>query len=137
MSTRRFYVLGFAALLLFDTLTQVFFKLATRHAGAFEANSAWILGIVHNGWIYAALLGSVLAFVTWMTLLKHAPLGPAFAASYLEVVTILMVSVVYFGERLAPIQAVGALCIVAGIVCLSIGKSKQAGAEHAPAGRNP
>ena len=134
MSTRRFYLLGFAALLLFDTLTQVFFKLATQHAGAFQANSSWLLGIVHNG--FAALLGSVLAFVTWMTLLKHAPLGPAFAASYLEVVTILIVSVVYFGERLAPIQAVGALCIVAGIVCLGIGKSKQDNAEPAPAAPN-
>ena len=136
MSTRRFYLVGFAALLLFDTLTQVFFKLATRHAGAFQANGSWLLGIVHNGWIFAALLGSVLAFVTWMTLLKHAPLGPAFAASYLEVVTILIVSVVYFGERLAPIQAVGALCIVAGIVCLGIGKSKQDNAEPAPAAPN-
>ncbi len=128
MSTRRFYLLGFAALLLFDTLTQVFFKLATRHAGTFEASSAWLVGLIHNGWIFGALLGYLLAFITWMTLLKHAPLGPAFAASHLEVVTILMVSVMYFGERLTWLQVCGALCIVLGIVCLGFSKGSSDGA---------
>ncbi len=124
MSTKRFYLIGFAALMLFDTLTQVFFKLATQHAGPFEPNTAWLLGIVHNGWIFGAMLGYLFAFFTWMTLLKHAPVGPAFAASHLEVVTVLLVSVAYFGERLTLIQVLGGLCIVLGIVFLSFSESK-------------
>jgi drug/metabolite transporter (DMT)-like permease len=129
MSTRRFYFLGFAALMLFDTLTQVFFKLATQHAGSFALNATWLLGIVHNGWIFGAVLGYVLAFVTWMTLLKHAPVGPAFAASHLEVVTVLGVSVAYFGEHLTLPQVLGALCIVLGIVCLSFSEAKHGDAN--------
>jgi hypothetical protein len=35
MSRRLFYILGFGALMLFDTLTQVFLKLASNHAGEF------------------------------------------------------------------------------------------------------
>jgi len=124
MSTKRFYLIGFAALMLFDTATQVFFKLATQHAGPFELHGAWIIGILHNGWIFGAMLGYLFAFLTWMTLLKHAPVGPAFAASHLEVVTILAVSVAYFGERLTLLQVLGGVCIVLGIVFLSFSESK-------------
>jgi drug/metabolite transporter (DMT)-like permease len=129
MSSKRFYFLGFAALMLFDTLTQVFFKLATQHAGAFAPTAGWLLGIVHNGWIFGAVLGYLFAFVTWMTLLKHAPVGPAFAASHLEVVTVLGVSVVYFGEHLTLLHALGGLCIVLGIVCLSFSEAKHGDAH--------
>ena len=125
MSTKRFYILGFGALMLFDTLTQVSFKLASTHAGEFALRLEWLVQVFHNIWIFGAIIGYVGAFMTWMTLLKHAPVGPAFAASHLEVVTVLAISVLYFGEHLSLMQLLGGLCIVAGIVCLS--KSE---AEH-------
>jgi drug/metabolite transporter (DMT)-like permease len=125
MSTRRFYIVGFGALMLFDTITQLCFKLASTHAGEFMPSLTWLHDVFFNPWIYGAVVGYIGAFITWMTLLKHAPIGPAFAASHLEVVTVLIVSVLYFGEHLAAPQILGALLIVAGIVCLS--KSE---AEH-------
>ena len=36
----------------------------------------------------------------------------------------LIVSAVYFGDRLAPMQIVGALLIVLGIVCLSFSEAE-------------
>jgi drug/metabolite transporter (DMT)-like permease len=60
-----------------------------------------------------------------MTLLEHAPVGPAFAASHLEVVTVLLISIPLFGERVSAAKAAGAVCIVAGIILLSISESKQ------------
>lgn len=128
MSTKRFYILGFSALMLFDTMTQVSFKLATTHAGAFMPTTTWLWEVFFNPWIYGAVIGYVGSFITWMTLLKHAPVGPAFAASHLEVVTVLAISVLYFGEHLSLMQVLGGLLIVAGIICLS--KSE---AEHEPA----
>lgn len=125
MSTTRFYVLGFGALMLFDTWTQISFKLASHQAGEFAMTLEWLKAAVLSPWIYGAVAGYLGAFVTWMTLLKHAPVGPAFAASHLEVVTVLIVSVLYFGEHLAPLQIVGALCIVLGIVFLSLSESKR------------
>jgi len=124
MSTARFYVLGFGALMLFDTWTQVSFKLASHQTGEFTMTLEWLKAAVLSPWIYGAVAGYLGAFVTWMTLLKHAPVGPAFAASHLEVVTVLIVSVLYFGERLAPLQIVGGLCIVLGIIFLSQSESK-------------
>ncbi len=124
MSTKRFYILGFGALMLFDTLTQISFKLATNHAGEFAMTLEWLVQIFHNFWIFGAVIGYIGAFITWMTLLKHAPIGPAFAASHLEVVTVLAISVLYFGERLSLLQLAGGLCIVAGIVCLSLSEAE-------------
>ncbi len=119
MSRKRFYILGFGALMLFDTWTQVCFKLASTHAGEFVLSWQWLLQVFHNYWIFGAVIGYLGSFVTWMTLLKHAPVGPAFAASHLEVVSVLAISVLYFGEHLSFSQIIGALCIVAGILCLS------------------
>ena len=124
MSTRRFYLLGFGALMLFDTWTQVSFKLASGQAGEFAMTLMWLKAAALSPWIYGAVAGYLGAFVTWMTLLRHAPVGPAFAASHLEVVAVLIVSVLFFGEHLAALQIVGGVCIVLGIVFLSFSESK-------------
>ncbi len=124
MKNTRFYILGFGALMLFDTWTQVSFKLASHQTGEFDMTWEWLQAVIFSPWIYGAIAGYLCAFVTWMTLLKRAPVGPAFAASHLEVVTVLIVSVLYFGERLVPLQIIGGLCIVLGIILLSLSESK-------------
>ena len=126
MSTARFYVLGFGALMLFDTWTQVSFKLASNQMGEFIMSIVWLKAAISSPWIYGAMVGYLGAFFTWMTLLKHAPIGPAFAASHLEVVTILVISRLFFHEHLGPAQIAGASCIVLGIVFLSLGEAKHA-----------
>lgn len=128
MSTRRFYVFGFAALMLTDTLTQISVKLSTRKSGELVMSLDWLMQVLAGPWIYFAVLGYLGSFITWMTLLKHAPVGPSFAASHLEVVSVLIISVLFFGERLSWLQVVGSLCIVAGILCLS-----RSEAAHSPA----
>ena len=129
MKKARFYILGFSALMICDTLTQISFKLASNHGGDFFMQIEWFLSIFSQPWIYGAVLGYLGSFVAWMTLLKHAPVGPAFAASHLEVVLVLIVSAVYFGDRLSPMQIVGALLIVIGFLCLSFSESKQENVE--------
>ena len=125
MKRSHFYALGFSVLIFFDTLTHVAIKLSSGHAGAFAISSEWIMHILQNPWLYCAILGYLGAFVSWMTLLKHAPMGPAFAASHLGMVAILAVSVGIFGEHLSVLQLVGACCIVIGIIFLSISEARQ------------
>lgn len=130
MNKARFYMIGFSALMLCDTLTQISFKLASNHGGDFVMNLDWFLSIFSQPWIYGAVLGYLGSFVAWMTLLKHAPVGPAFAASHLEVVLVLVVSAVYFGDRLGTMQIFGALLIVIGIICLSFSEAEQENVEN-------
>jgi len=121
--TWRFYVGGFALLLAFDTLVQLSFKLTGAHAFPPEASWAWVLRIVGHPWIYIALVGYVGNFFTWMSLLKRAPIGAAFAASHLDVVSVMLASAWLFHEALSPIRLFGAGVIVLGIVCLAFAES--------------
>jgi len=118
-ATTRFYAIGFIALVAFDTLAQVSFKLAGEHALPLELSGAWLARVFGEPWIYGALVGYAGAFFTWMTLLEHAPIGPAFAASHLEVVTVMAVSAVLFHEHLGWPQLLGAALIALGIACLA------------------
>ena len=126
MTRTRFYLLGFAALALCDTSTQVSFKLASLQAGRLAWSAAWLRAAALSPWVYVAIAGYLGAFVMWMTLLEHAPVGPAFAASHIDVVTVLLLSVPLFGERLTPAQLAGAVCIIAGILFLSRGEQEAA-----------
>ncbi|HEU4670955.1 MAG TPA: EamA family transporter [Dyella sp.] len=123
---RRFYLIGFALLMTFDTLTQISFKMAGNHALPVEASAAWLWRLFGEPWVYGAVLGYLGAFFTWMSLLKHAPIGPAFAASHLEVVSVMLLSVWLFHEPLTATKLVGAAAILAGIVCLGLAEREEA-----------
>ena len=116
---RRFYLIGFLVLLSFDTLAQIGFKLAAVAAAPPELEIAWLGRIATERWIYLAVVGYLGAFVTWMTLLRYAPIGPAFAATHLDIVTVLIVSVMWLGETLSRPQVVGAALILIGITILA------------------
>ena len=132
---RRFYVIGFLMLMAFDTLAQISFKVAGTQALPLEFSADWLLRVFGQPWIYGAFIGYIGAFFAWMTLLKHAPIGPAFAASHLEIVAVLGLSVWLFGETIGWPQIAGGLLIVAGIGCLAMSETADAepGAAAAPA----
>ena len=125
---KRFYLFGFLLLMGFDTLAQISFKYAGTQALPVEASLAWVLRVFAHPWIYGALIGYVGAFFTWMALLKHAPIGPAFAASHLEVVSVMLLSIWLFDEHLNLARVLGAIAIIAGIICLGLAESR----EHVP-----
>jgi drug/metabolite transporter (DMT)-like permease len=127
---RRFYLIGFLVLLALDTLAQIGFKLAAVAAAPPQFEVAWLGRIATERWIYLAVAGYLGAFVTWMTLLRYAPIGPAFAATHLDIVTVLIVSGMWLGETLSPSQAVGAILILTGVIVLALTNGK------APEGRS-
>ncbi|WP_213993576.1 EamA family transporter [Sodalis sp. dw_96] len=120
---KRFYVFGFLALMLFDTLAQVSFKYASLHAAPLMLDVQWLVRVFGHPWIYGAFVGYIGAFFTWMTLLKYAPVGPAFAASHLEIISVTLVSVWLFDDQLNPVKVIGGLLILSGILCLAKGET--------------
>ena len=120
---RRFYLIGFLVLVAFDTFAQVCFKLTANAAMPPETDIAWLVRVLSSPWVYCAITCYIGAFVTWMTLLEHAPIGPAFAASHLEVISVLALSVAIFGEHVGVPQLIGSALIIAGIVCLAISET--------------
>lgn len=120
---RRRYAIGFLALLAIDTFAQIAFKLAGLDALPMSGDGPWLARLAGSPWLYGAIAGYVGAFLTWMSLLKTAPVGPAFAASHLEVVTVTLLAVPLFGEVVGWTQVAGAALIVAGIACLAVSET--------------
>ena len=116
--------LGFASLMAFDTVAQISFKLAGMHAFPPQFNTSWMWRLFEQPWIYGALAGYIGAFFTWIALLRRAPIGPAFAASHLEVVSVMLLSALLFGEHIGLGQTAGAVLIVGGIVCLALSEDE-------------
>ncbi|QNN57293.1 EamA family transporter [Diaphorobacter ruginosibacter] len=128
--SRRFYLIGFLVLMAFDTLAQLSFKQAGNAALPLELSPAWLARVFGQPWIYGAFVGYIGAFFTWMSLLKRAPIGPAFAASHLEIISVLALSHYLFGEDIGWPQIVGCLFIIAGIICLALSETEEPGEEH-------
>lgn len=124
MSRKGFYLIGFFVLIAFDTFSQICFKMAAIQAEPFLIEFEWLIRVLETPWVYGAIIGYLGAFITWMTLLRHAPVGPAFAASHLEVVGVMVISVMLFGEVLSISQMCGAILIVAGVICLAQGETQ-------------
>ncbi|MBI3597756.1 MAG: DegT/DnrJ/EryC1/StrS family aminotransferase, partial [Nitrospirae bacterium] len=122
---RRFFVIGLIVLMAFDTATQIGFKFAAMEAAPAAFDAGWLGRLLVEKWIYLAVLGYLGAFVTWMTLLRRAPVGPAFAASHLEIVSVLLISVLFLGESLSRPQVLGSLLILCGIGLLTPGKERE------------
>lgn len=116
---RKFYIIGFLFLMLFDTIGQISFKMTANSAQPLEANWLWLFRVFTEPWVFIAICGYIGAFFTWMTLLRRAPVGPAFAASHLEVVTVMIGSVLLFGEKISFSHLVGAAFIIGGIIFLA------------------
>lgn len=117
---RSYYAIGFLVLICLDTLGHVAFKLTAMDALPVQADGAWILRILSVKWVYVAIVAYVGTFFVWTTLLKHVPVGPAFAATHLDVVAVLFVSVMCLGETLTLRQVTGAVLILSGVALLSL-----------------
>src|SRR5262245_58344593 len=115
-----------------DTGSQVCIKLAGNRIGPFEFDAAWFARATAEPLIYLVLLSFGCSFVVYITLLKYAPVGPAYAAAHSHIVGVWTVSILVFGERLSLMQALGATAIMAGITILAATEGRANGAVAEP-----
>jgi len=116
---KRTILLGFLLLLTFDTAGQLGMKLAGDRIGT-GADADWLMRVAQEPLIYAVLGCYAGAFATYISLLKYAPVGPAYAAAHGHIVTVLIISILFLGERLTLLQSLGALAIMAGVAILAV-----------------
>jgi drug/metabolite transporter (DMT)-like permease len=121
---KKFFFLGFALLMLFDALSQIFFKLTAMHALPFQVNIDWLERLFGHPWIYAAAIAYAGTFFTWMMLLKKLSIGSSFAASHVGVIGVMFVSYFVFNEPITAAKLLGAILILGGTVCLAIAEQK-------------
>jgi drug/metabolite transporter (DMT)-like permease len=119
------FLLGFLVLLAFDTAGQVGFKLTADAVGVAVPTVAWAWAVLRTPTTFVicgAYLGS---FITYMSLLSRSDVGPLFAASHLELVTVTAVSAIWFGERFGASEAMGCLLIMGGVLVLGLTEERE------------
>jgi multidrug transporter EmrE-like cation transporter len=114
---------GFLLLIAVDTFVQIGFKMAGNNTLPVTLDLPWIERVVNEPWVLAVIAGYGAAFAIYMTLIKHAPIGPAFAASHMEIVTVTLFSYWYFGDNITLVQALGCCAIVGGVLVLAATES--------------
>jgi len=125
MSRLAFYIIGFMFLLAFDTMGQISFKMTAEEAMPLASGIDWLLRVLATPWVYVAICGYLGAFFTWMTLLRRAPVGPAFAAAHMEVVSVMIASYFIFGEKPDAPRLIGAALIICGIITLAFAEKQE------------
>lgn len=116
---RSVMILGFLLLMAIDTFVQVGFKLAGNNTLPVTLDWPWLQRVLNEPWLLGVLVGYGAGFLVYMTLIKYAPIGPAFAASHLEIVTVTLFSVYVFGDTVTMLQGLGCCAIVGGVVLLA------------------
>jgi drug/metabolite transporter (DMT)-like permease len=124
------FLVGFLALVVFDTMGQVGFKLTAEVSGVLDMSLDWARLVLAQPAFYMIVAAYILAFFTYMTLMKEAPVGPLFAAAHLELVTVTVLSWLWFGERLSLVQLLGCACIIGGVVILGVTESQDDHQQH-------
>jgi len=112
-------VAGFLLLVAVDTFVQIAFKFAGERALPLTFDVSWLARVIREPWLFAAAAGAAAAFLIYMTLIKSAPIGPAFAATHLDIVAVTLFSVAFLGSVLTPLQVLGCCAIVAGVLVLA------------------
>jgi O-acetylserine/cysteine efflux transporter len=93
-------------------------------ADGWDAVTGMILGI---GWaealsvLYLAVLATLLAYTLWTQLLTRHPAARIAPFSLLVPVVGLWAASAAFGERLQPLQWLGAGCVLAGLIINQVG----------------
>ena len=122
-------VLGLAVAIALDTGLQLVWK--TGVAALPDTSSVWemLVAIALNPIfiVVAAFMGAQL--VNWLKVLDQADLSYAKPFTSLGYVTVCVLSVLLLGERIAPLQVVGILIVVAGVWCVSRTKRSTLGAD--------
>lgn len=117
---KRLVILGFLALIVIDTTQQIIAKFAGDRIGEFTLAADWLLRLGTEPLVLAVIALYLTAFPIYSWLLRHAPVGPSYAALHGHVVTTFAYSIIFLGERLTLLQLSGCALILAGIVLLAV-----------------
>ena len=112
-------VIGLAVAIALDTGLQLVWK--TGIADLPDTSSAWetAIAIASNPIFIVVVAFMAAQLVNWLKVLDHADLSYAKPFTSLSYITVCVLSVAVLGERIAPMQILGIVIVVAGVWCVS------------------
>lgn len=106
---------------LFSVVGQLFLKSGAGHLAG-HGRFGFLLAAFRNVHVLAGLIAWAASTICWLYVLRVAPLSRAYGLTSLTYVLIFLSSVIFLGERVRPVHAVGTTLIVIGIACLLYGE---------------
>ena len=122
-------VIGLAVAIALDTALQLVWK--TGIADLPDNSSVWetAVAVARNPIFILVVAFMAAQLVNWLKVLDHADLSYAKPFTSLSYITVCVLSVVVLGERIAPLQVVGIIVVVAGVWCVSQTRRATLGAD--------
>jgi drug/metabolite transporter (DMT)-like permease len=122
-------VIGLAVAIALDTGLQLVWKTGVASLPETSSVVETLVAVALNPIfvLVAVFMGAQL--VNWLKVLDQADLSYAKPFTSLSYVTVCVLSVLLLGERVAPLQVVGIVVVVAGVWCVSQTRRATLGAE--------
>jgi len=117
-------VLMFLALLVYNLAYQFIAKTLGLSLAHTSLSLKGAIEIITHGWFVLLVLVEIFGFVIWMKILETVPLSKAFLLTAISYVLVIVMSVFIFHEAPKPLEVMGSLLILAGIVLL-LGQKEQ------------
>lgn len=104
----------------FSVIGQLFLKSGARHLAG-QSGLEFLLAACRDGRVLAGLGAWGASTLSWLFVLRDAPLSRAYGLTSLTYVLVLAAGVTLFGEQIRRVHLVGTVLIVLGIACLLYG----------------
>lgn len=109
-----------AATVLLTVYGQVIIKWQVGKVGEFPAGaSARVSYLAHfllNPWVISALLGGLVAAFSWIAALSKLELSRAYPFTAASFMLVIVLSAIFFDEKLTAFKVAGALLVVLGLI---------------------
>lgn len=97
-------------------------QLVTKWRSGFHAQqvvttdrTAYLLGMLTDVWVLSGLAGAFLASITYMLAIEKLGLAYAYPLMAFSFILVPIGAVIFFGERIPPMQMAGLALIVVGV----------------------
>lgn len=83
--------------------------------GSVHGKLTFLASLLVDPWIVSALLGAFVAALSWMAALSRLEISRAYPFIGLSFVVVLLMSAIFFGERITTAKVAGVLLVVTGV----------------------
>jgi drug/metabolite transporter (DMT)-like permease len=112
-------VIGLAVAIALDTALQLVWKAGVADLPETSSLRELAIAVARNPIFILVVVFMAAQLVNWLKVLDHADLSYAKPFTSLSYVTVCVLSVVILGERIAPLQILGIVIVIAGVWCVS------------------
>ena len=106
--------------ILFSVIGQLFLKSGAQHLAG-HSRLTFLLAATRDPRVLSGLAAWIASTISWLYVLRVAPLSRAYGLTSLTYVGVLIASVYLFGEQVRRLHVLGTVLIVVGIACLLYG----------------